>query len=87
MGSRSLQPMEIGEEIMKLGLIQELGKEKIDESVSDDLDSLKAQINNMSRFGESFASIKEEFRVNEGETFVKLAEKIIALTTKIRQEQ
>ena len=72
---------------MKLGLIQELGKEQVDESVSDNLDGLKAQINNMSRFGESFASINEEFKVNNGDTFVKLAEKIIALTKKIQQEQ
>jgi len=73
---------------MKLELLQNLNeKSTVTESVSDDLDSLKAQINNMNRFGESFASIKEEFRVNDGETFVKLAEKIIALTKKIRQAQ
>ena len=77
---------------MKLEMLQQLSEENekqsldIKESVSDDIDDLMAQINNMKHFGESFKSIHEEFKVNKGETFVKLADKIKALTRKIQKE-
>jgi len=64
--------------------LQELAGVPITESISDDFEELMAQLNQMKHFGESFKSVKEEFSVNKGETFVALANKIIKATKKIQ---
>lgn len=69
---------------MKLELLNQLNENDIKESISDDYEELMAQLNNMKYFGESFRIMKQEFAQNEGETFIKIANKIIKATKKIQ---
>lgn len=70
--------------IMDTKRLQELAGMPLNESISDDYEELMAHLNNMKHFGQSFKSIKEEFAVNEGDTFKVLAEKIIKTVNKIQ---
>jgi 3-methyladenine DNA glycosylase/8-oxoguanine DNA glycosylase len=73
--------------------IKPVGKLKeslLNESISDDFEELKAQINQMKRFGESPQTIKDEFGKDQqgkqmkGDTFIAIANKIIKATKKIQ---
>lgn len=58
----------------------------INESEVTGLTDLKAVIDNICFFGDSMDSIKEEFRVNNGDTFIALAKKIVKAVQDIRKQ-
>lgn len=62
------------------------GKYELDEDRADAIFDLKSVIKNIAYFGQDESSIEEEFKVNNGDTFVALAKKIVAAVKHVREQ-
>lgn len=64
----------------------DLNEKEINEGqLEDNLDDLVAQVKNLSYFAENSQSVADEFKTNNGETFIILANRIIKLARKIQK--